>query len=71
MLSCGYSILLVILGRLREEVFYQTTIVLFFDPREEPRAEFSDRRRFIEWQAIVHLAAAEMTWHALRLKDWF
>jgi hypothetical protein len=60
-----------ILWRLREEVFDQTTVVLIFDSGEQSGSQFSDRRRLIERQAIVHLAAAEMTWHALRLKDWF
>ncbi len=60
-----------ILRRLREEVFDQTTIILVFDSGEQSGSEFSDRRRLIEWQSIVHLAAAEVTWHALRLKDWF
>ena len=59
------------LWRLSEKVVYQASIVFVFDPREQSRAQLSDRRRIIEWQTIVHLPAAEVTWHALRLKDRF
>ena len=58
------------LRRLTEEVFDQTTVVLVFDSGEQSGSQFSDRLGLIKWQAIVHLAAAEVTWHALRLEDW-
>jgi len=58
------------LRRLSEEVFNQTPVVLIFYSGEEPGSQLSDRRGVIKWQAIVHLSAAEMTWHALRLEDW-
>ena len=57
--------------RLGEKIFDQLAIVFFFDTREEPRAEFSDCGRLVERQTVVHLAAAEVTRHALRLEDWF
>src|SRR3954453_3026351 len=59
------------LFRLREKVFDQLAIMFFFDSGEEPRAEFSNRGGFIEKQAIVYLATAEVTWHAFGLEDWF
>jgi len=56
---------------LREKVFDQPATVFFFDSREESRAEFSDRFRSIEWQAVVHLSTSEVARHAFRFEDWF
>lgn len=56
--------------RLGEKIFDQPAIVFFFDSSEQSGAELSDGGGFIERQAVVHLSAAEVTWHALRFEDW-
>jgi hypothetical protein len=68
-LACGFDGSIG-LRRLREEVFDQTTVVIFFDSGEQFRPEFSDRCGLIERLAIVHLTTTKMTRHALRLEDW-
>src|SRR5918994_1090167 len=81
-LYCGFWILLAVivklhgtspwhLRRLGEKVFDQPAIVFFFDSSEHFEAKLFDRGGLIEWQAVVHLSAAEVTRHALRLKDRF
>jgi len=46
-------------------------MIFILDPREHLVAELLDCFGAIERKAGVHLAAAEMAGHALRLKYWF
>jgi len=56
---------------LGEKFFDQPSVVFVFDSGEETGAEFSDRFRSIEWQAVVHLSTSEVARHAFRFEDWF